>query len=202
MTMKPDMPVCILAGGTASRFGGNKALAELCGKPMLSHVLDRIKDQTSAEVAINANDARAFDSFNLRVVPDTKWKKAGPLAGIYAALDCAREEGFVSVVTVAVDLPFLPENFLSEIAKTGPPAIAASQGRWHPVNGIWSVKGLSDLDAYLASGKRSAHGWAETCKAEVVEFTAAASDPDPFWNVNTQDDLLRAGEQLEGAQRN
>ncbi|MDY7097697.1 MAG: molybdenum cofactor guanylyltransferase [Pseudomonadota bacterium] len=196
MNSKPDIPVCILAGGAASRFGENKALADLAEKPMVCHVLDRIADQTAGEVAINANDARPFSDFGLRILPDRKWEKAGPLAGIYAALQWASQQGFDSVVTVAVDIPFLPKGFISDIVQTAPPAIAASMGRWHPVNGIWGVRNLPVLDAYLGSGRRSAHGWAEYCRANVAQFTPLAGQPDPFWNVNTKEDLEQANAML------
>ena len=64
MEQKPDIPICILAGGTSRRFGSDKALAVLDGKPLLSHVLERLSDQTSGLIAINTGNVAKEKTFN------------------------------------------------------------------------------------------------------------------------------------------
>ena len=184
-------PGVILAGGTGRRMGGaDKALLDLRGRPLLSHVAARLAPQVS-RLALNANgDPGRFAGFGLPVLPDPL-ADAGPLAGVLAALDWAAGQGAVRVVTVAVDTPFFPEDlvrrFLAE-AGTGP-AIAAS-ARSHPTFGLWPVRLRASLAATLDSGERRLGLWAQrTGAAKVVWET---DGPDPFLNVNTPEDLAAA----------
>ena len=80
----------ILAGGQARRLGGgDKALRELAGKPLLAHAIDRLAPQVS-DIIINANgDPARFDSFRVPVVADTVEGVAGQLAGVLAGMDWA-----------------------------------------------------------------------------------------------------------------
>ncbi|MEL6486651.1 MAG: molybdenum cofactor guanylyltransferase MobA, partial [Pseudomonadota bacterium] len=82
-------------------------------------------------------------------------------------------------------------DLLSALSSEDAPTIAASNGRSHPVNGLWNTTQIKDLDAYLESGRRSAQGWAESCKAREVSFHADARGFDPFYNINTPADLER-----------
>lgn len=192
MAQKPDIPICILAGGASRRFGTDKALAVLNGKPLLSHILDRVRNQTSGPIAINTGNVESCLEFGLPLLQDKECQGFGPLAGIYTALGWALQEGCDAVITLAVDLPFVPLDLATRLSASGAPSIAATKDRWHPVNGIWQAAQLEALGTYLQSGKRSAHGWAEHCGAHIAVFEEGAEGVDPFWNVNTPDDLAAA----------
>lgn len=196
MSKRPDIAVCILAGGSSRRFGSHKAFAELDGKPLVVHVIDRIVPQTKGTVVINSNDLAAFHPFGLQIVPDGAWAGAGPLSGIFAALQWILSTGREQIATVAIDQPFLPEVFLAQLCQVGAPVIAKCSQRLHPINGLWSVSQLPQLRAYLETGRRDAHGWAEACRAKVAEFPMEAGATDPFLNVNTQADLAIAAQLL------
>lgn len=185
-------PVCILAGGASQRFGEDKALALLHGRPLLAHVLERVAGQTSGPIAINAGSAEALATFELPVLEDSAWQGSGPLAGVYTAMEWAARAGFETVVTLAVDLPFAPLDLVSKLEGAGAPAIAATKDRWHPVNGVWRADQLEALHECLRSGKRSAHGWAEHCGARIALFEEGPDGLDPFWNINTREDMKRA----------
>lgn len=80
MPRKPEIAVCILAGGSSRRFGGHEAFAGSGGKPLLANVIDRNRPQTEGPVLINANDAPAFSAFGLPIIPpgsNASWRKAG-----------------------------------------------------------------------------------------------------------------------------
>jgi len=81
----------LLAGGKSSRMcGGDKFLLPLAGRPILAHVIERLKPQV-AELIISANgDPARFSAFGLPVVEDRLDFYAGPLAGIFAGLEWAR----------------------------------------------------------------------------------------------------------------
>ena len=189
MRALPDIPICILAGGASQRFGSNKALAMLGEKPLIAHVTDRLRPQTSGTIAINTNSRQEFAVWEAPTVSDETWQGQGPLAGIFAALNWAKREGARQVVTTAVDLPFIPPNFVDALVKVGAPAIAMSGARLHPVYGLWDCSQVEALDQFLRSGSRSAHGWAEHCEAKIAEFPTPKEGYDPFFNINTPDDL-------------
>jgi molybdenum cofactor guanylyltransferase len=192
MPNPPDLAVCILAGGSSRRFGSHKAFAELGGKPMLAHVIDCIRPQTSGPLLINANDTAAFDVFGLPIIPDGEWAGAGPLSGIHAALNWALDAGREHIATLAVDQPFLPRSYLSTLLQAEAPAIARCGGRLHPINALWIAPQHIALRQYLDSGRRDVRGWAEECHANVAEFHAEPCTIDPLMNVNTQADLAIA----------
>lgn len=192
----PDIAVCILAGGASRRFGSEKAFAELCGKPLLAHVIDNILPQTSGPVLVNGNDTGAYAGFGLPVIPDGEWSGAGPLSGIHAALKWALHAARARVVTVAVDQPFLPKSYIATLVQDRVPTIAKCGGRLHPINAVWSVSDLPALRKYLETGKRDVHGWAEISLAEIIEFPAGHGVIDPFLNVNTKADLAVAAQFL------
>ena len=82
-----NIAAVILAGGLAQRMGGgDKALLEIAGRPLLQHVIERLTPQV-AEIAINANgDLSRFAAFDLPVIPDTVEGFVGPLGGVLAGM--------------------------------------------------------------------------------------------------------------------
>ena len=192
-------PAVILAGGRGSRMGGaDKAFVILAGRPLIAHVIARLGAQC-APLAINANgDPARFSAFGLPVLPDGVEGQPGPLAGILAALDWAAALGAGAVVTAAVDTPFLPDDLARRLCRAAGPsgaAIAASpdatgQMRLHPTFGLWPTAAREDLRARLAAGERKLTLWAQALGAGVAEF--AASPNDPFFNLNTPEDLAAA----------
>lgn len=187
-----DIPVLVLAGGGSERFGSNKALADFGGKPLIAHVIERLATQTTGAIAINAQTDGELAHLGAPIVSDDVWHGQGPLAGVHSALNWARMQGAERVATTAVDLPFVPLNLIATLSKAGAPSIAMSGERHHPVTGLWSASQIDALDQYLRSGRRSAHGWAEYCEAGIVEFRASPGQCDPFYNINTPEDLERA----------
>ena len=193
-----DIPVCVLASGESRRFGSPKGLVPLNGRPLIAHVIARIEAQTTAPIVINAEVGGVYAQIGNTMIPDRAGASLGPLAGLHAAMAWGGERGFSHIATVALDTPFLPVNLLERLAATGAPAIAASLGRWHPITGLWPCDLADDVLAYLNIGKRSAHGWAEHCDANVAEFAADERERDPFWNINTPADLAEAEAALRG----
>ncbi|UAB79371.1 molybdenum cofactor guanylyltransferase [Erythrobacter sp. SCSIO 43205] len=200
MAPLPHIPICILAGGQSRRFGEDKALAELAGKPLLEHVLERVRGQTSGPIAINAPSPGSFERWGLPIIRDLLSDSIGPLAGILTAMEWASANGAEQVVTLAVDLPFVPLDFVEKLNAQGAPTIAVSEDRWHPVNGLWRVDQYGALRAQIDSRWHSAHSWAKRCKAALVTFDTEAPHVDPFWNINTREDLAKAEEILSGHQ--
>lgn len=193
--MKQPLGV-ILAGGQATRMGGgDKGLRLLGGQTILSHVIARIAPQVS-DLALNANGvADRFDGFDLPVIADSLDGFAGPLAGVLAGLDWAADQGADSVVSVAADTPFFPADLVPRLilgteGMAAPLALAASPDGRHPTFGLWPVSLREDLRAALQGGLRKVVLWTDGHDGRMVEFPG--TDPDPFFNINTPQDLARA----------
>lgn len=192
----------ILAGGLATRMGGgDKCLKKLGdGVTLLDVVVDRLKGQVS-EIVLNANgDADRFADTGLPVMADDVEGYAGPLAGILAGLEWAEGQGASHVVSVAADTPFFPDDLVMRLqAAIGPQglALAASHDEdgklWRqPTFGIWPVALKGALRQALEDGTRKIVVWTDAHQAGQAVF--GGDGVDPFFNVNTPDDLVRAQE--------
>ena len=189
----------ILAGGLATRMGGgDKGLRSVAGRRLLDRVIDRLAPQVGA-LAINANgDPMRFAEFGLPVLADPLPDRPGPLAGVLAGLDWAAETGRDAVVTAAADTPFFPPDLTARlVAAAGPTglALAATEGPegklWrHPTFGLWPVALREDLRAALAGGLRKVVLWTDRHGAGTAVFSTEPYDP--FFNVNTPDDIAEA----------
>jgi molybdopterin-guanine dinucleotide biosynthesis protein A len=189
----------VLACGLARRIGGgDKALIEIGGAPILDRVLARL-GPACAEVIFNANgDPARFAVYRLPVVADDVPDFAGPLAGVLAGLDWAAQNrpdlGWVA--SAPADCPFLAGDGvprLHEAARArGLPLACASSGAWrHPVIGLWPVALRDDLRrALLSEGLRKIEAW--TARHGVALADWPAEPIDPFFNVNTPDDIVEA----------
>jgi molybdopterin-guanine dinucleotide biosynthesis protein A len=188
----------VLGGGLARRMGGgDKALVRLRGRPLLDHVLDRIRPQVRA-VALSANgDPARFIAWGIAVLADPVPGNPGPLAGILAGMRWARRMHPATrfLVSVPTDTPLLPDDLVTRLlAARGPGesgvACAASRGQRHPVVALWPVALADALAEALAAGAQGVGAFAEAQGLAVAEFPAAGLDP--FLNVNDRHDLAGA----------
>lgn len=198
MTALGGIAGIVLAGGEGRRIGGDKPFRLLAGRPLLDHVLARLKSQAD-RLALNANgDPARFARWGLPVLPDGPHEGAGPLAGVLAGMRWAGEEG--AILTVAADMPFLPPDLVMRLkaGQRGATIVcAASAGRLHPVVGLWPVSLADELGATLAAGLRRVEDFARSHPLSIVEF--APNPADPFFNVNDAADLALAEALLRNA---
>jgi len=198
----------ILAGGQATRMGGgDKGLLRLGAGTILDHVIARLAPQEAA-LALNANgDPARFADFGLPVLADPIEGFAGPLVGVLAGLDWAADQGAQTIVTVAADTPYFPCDLVSRLLRsaegmTHPLVLAAtppgaedtkSMSRAglirHPTFGLWPVALREDLRAALSGGLRKVVVWTDKHGGREAMFDEAG---EPFFNVNTPDDLALA----------
>jgi len=165
----------VLAGGQSSRFGSDKALAELDGHTLLARAVDLASGWCEFVVVVGRETAPA------PTLPDWPHAGMGPLGGIAAALRLAADDGYDAVLSIGVDAPDLPDDLCSLLSPA--PAYLAAQ----PVVGLWPVSALPAIEAVLeGSGKHSMLAFAEAVGARAVRL---ASDPA---NINTPADLAAA----------
>ncbi|WP_375264392.1 molybdenum cofactor guanylyltransferase MobA [Planktotalea sp.] len=198
--MKQPLGV-ILAGGQARRMGGgDKGRLMLGDRSLLGHVIARLQPQVSALV-LNANgDPSRFEGTTIPVVADSIAGFVGPLAGVLAGLDYAYEQGFETIVTAAADTPFFPCDLVPRLMTAAermehPLVLAATPDRErgrnrHPTFGLWPVALRDDLRRALEGGLRKVVLWSDQHGGREAMFEAEPFDP--FFNVNTPEDLARA----------
>lgn len=185
----------ILAGGRASRMGGgDKPLRLLMDRPILTHILDRLAPQVGLlALSANGNPAR-FAAFGLPVLADLLPDQPGPLAGVLAGLDWATGLGARALVTVSGDTPFLPVDLVARLDAPGGLTLAASHApdgalRRHPTVALWPTDLRDTLRQVLATGERRMGRCLPALGAREVVFSGK---PDPFFNINTPQDLALA----------
>ena len=189
----------VLAGGLARRMGGgDKALIRIGSETILQRTLARLTPQVSG-VVLNANgDPARFAAFGLPVVADDVLDFAGPLAGILAGLDwiAANRPETEWMVSVPGDCPFLPRDLVARLHAAriteGKPLACAHSGDWrHPVVGLWQVALRDDLrHAITVEDLRKIEVW--TARHGVALADWPTEPVDPFFNVNTPEDVERA----------
>lgn len=189
----------LLAGGKSSRFGGgDKCLQTLGGTTLLERVARNAAPQVGALILnINGDPAR-FPDLGLPILSDSIEGHAGPLAGVLTAMECVARHVPQArwIATFATDAPFIPVNWVRRVqaAITREKAVmgtVSSQGRSHPVFGLWPVELRFDLrKAMEQDGMRKVAAWTARYKLATVDFDVNLIDP--FFNINTQDDLSEA----------
>ena len=193
----------LLAGGQSRRMGGgDKCLLPFRGQTVLDHVIGRMRPQLPL-LALNANgDPARFRACGLPVLPDSLPGNLGPLAGVLTGLEWAAAQGGIdSLVTVPTDAPFLPADLAQRLLAArdregADMATASSQGRTHPVIGLWPVSAAGDLRrALLRDGVRKVDAWTARYRLAVADYTG---QPDPFFNLNRPEDLARAAGLADG----
>jgi len=198
--MAPGRPLgLILAGGLARRMGGgDKARIRIGGITILGRVLATMTPQCSSLI-INANgDPARFADTKLAVVADSIPDFAGPLAGILAGLDwaAAHSPETTDIVSVPGDCPFLPTDLVARLAAareaTGTPLACARSSDWrHPVVGLWPVELREDLrHALTHEGLHKIELWTARHGIAIADWPATPIDP--FFNVNTPEDVAAA----------
>lgn len=164
----------VLAGGRGRRFGGDKALALLRGKPLLMHAADAIEPHVDA-IVLCGRDLPDFPCLADRPAADL-----GPLGGINAALHHALEQGFAGVLCTGCDMPVFPAELARALIGKDA-AIVEDQY----LMGYWPAALASALEAHLREGTdRSMRGWFAVARPRSI---AGPTLP----NINTVDDLRR-----------
>ncbi|MEM9571316.1 MAG: molybdenum cofactor guanylyltransferase [Pseudomonadota bacterium] len=184
----PNIACVVLAGGRSRRFGSNKAFAEIRGARLIDQLVQRLAAQTSGPIAINAPSDGGYARNEHTLISDRMSGDIGPLAGLHAALSWAEDEGMEMVITTPVDTPLLPSDYVRRLLDRGAPSVSQYQDRTHPLNAIWPTALRKQLEQFIQDGMRKAFKWSAACGAADCVFPEQPG-PDPFFNINTQDDL-------------
>jgi len=179
----------VLAGGLGRRMGGvDKGLQDFRGRPMASHVIERLAPQVDA-LLVNANqNSERYAAFGYPVIPDAIGGYAGPLAGLHAGLKACRTP---LLVTAPCDSPFMPTDLVARLRdalerESADLAVARTGEQSHPVFSLVHRHVLPGLTDFLDGGGRKVDLWYSALKVVEVSFD---DQPDAFANINTLNEL-------------
>ena len=181
----------ILAGGKAERLGGvNKALIEIGGSTLLQRARDAV---AGCEPVLLAVGASGFTADGMTAIPDIVSGYAGPLAGVVAAVDGLRDVDADWLLSVAVDTPFFPADFVTRALPLGATAdvvIGCFGSQDYPTNALWRLVAIRDLPQALRDGTapHSLKRLAASLRSVRLDYAGTSAD-DPFLNANTPEDL-------------
>jgi molybdopterin-guanine dinucleotide biosynthesis protein A len=200
------MLAVILAGGQSRRLGGgDKCLLPVGARSILDYTLDRVRPQAE-HVVISANgDPARFRHWGLPVIGDAIPDWRGPLVGILSAMEWAglHLPQVRDILSVPADMPLVPRDLCRALqegrAASGlSAAVASADGRLNPLVGLWPVDEAKVLrSAITEDGLARAELWARRASVAVVPLRTNGSDP--FFNINTAEDLAAAPAVLEAA---
>ena len=185
----------ILAGGQSKRMGKDKLFLKFNNKKLIEHTIDKVKKYLNQVIIITNQNNEFFLKNNLTTVKDCIEGQLGPLVGILTAMKWAKENSkeYSWVATFPCDTPFFPEDiiksFIEESEKKESLLLSASShGRKHNIFGLWSLDLYDKLKNDLVNKKiRKVQDWTEKNKIKNLEFKF--KDYDPFFNINTKEDL-------------
>lgn len=207
----------VLAGGEGKRMGPGplKPLRRLAGRPMVAHVVERLRPQVMDLVVIANEPAAAFRALKVAVIADPpdirraakrEGRKLGPLAGILAGMEwaLAHHPHAGWILTAPADVPFLPLDLTVRLCGhmhvPEPDVLMVRHGRRreHTI-AVWSVKLAADLRrAVLEEGVRRVEEFARRYNFAELVWPGRA---DPFLNVNTPAEFALATQRLASSFR-
>ena len=189
------LPV-VLAGGKSIRFGDNKSQAQLKGKILIDYILSEIVNDFR-EVIIVANDPiEHLSSDKITKIVDFK-KNLGPLGGVFSAMKWVKDNDkkYQWIVTFPSDTPFfknkIMNSFLNKInEKESELFFMKSNEKRHNIFGLWSMDLIDQLEKDLETGSRKVEKWANSIGVKTINMSFEKEDP--FFNINTKEDLEKA----------
>ena len=183
----------ILAGGGGRRIGGDKAIVELQGRPLISYPLEAVREALGQVAILAKADTKLpyVSGVTVWIEPEPR---AHPLIGITQALALA--DGRPALVCGA-DLPFVTARLIRKLARANPgraPAVVAcAQGAMQPLLGCYQHRALELLRRRGADTSRPLRDCIEALEPVLFEV----DDPDELFDVDTPDDLLQAAAMLD-----
>jgi len=185
----------ILAGGKSKRMKKDKLFLNLNNKTLIEHTINKVKKHFKELIVITNNKNEFFAKNNLITVKDCIEGQLGPLVGILTAMKWAKENSPMCswIASFPCDTPFFPESIISKFIEESKKKeslilCASSHGRQHNIFGLWSIELHDKLYNDLVNNKvRKVQDWTKANKIKNLEFEF--KDYDPFFNINTSEDL-------------
>ena len=190
----------VLAGGKSQRFGQDKSQVKLQDKILINYILGEIID-VFQETLIIANDPIDYmQSDKISITKDFK-SNLGPLGGVLSGMKWIKEnnKNYKWISTFPSDTPFFSKkelNYFYEKIKENNSKLffIKNKDTRHNIFGLWSLDLIDQLEKDLLKGQRKVEDWADSIGVSTVNIEY--KKPDPFFNINTKEDLKKAKEMM------
>ena len=191
----------VLAGGKSQRFGEDKCQVKLGDRLLIDYILSEITDEFE-EILLVANNSINFKkSKNITLINDFK-KNLGPLGGVLTAMKWVKEnnKNYQWISTFPADTPFFKTHILKKFLQAinfdeNKLFFIKSNNTRHNIFGLWSIDLLDKLEEDLDKGERKVEVWANSIGVKNINMKF--ENKDPFFNINTKDDLIKAEKYLK-----
>mgnify|MGYP000515620074 CR=1 FL=1 len=191
----------VLAGGKSQRFGEDKSQVKLGDKILIDYILSEIIDEFNEVLVVSNNSINFRKSKKISLIQDFK-KDLGPLGGVLTAMKWVKDNNkdYQWISTFPVDTPFFKNQILKDFFKNinqeeDKLFFIKSNNTRHNIFGIWSIDLIDKLEEDLTIGERKVEFWANSVGVKNIEMEF--DNKDPFFNINTKEDLKKAIEILE-----
>ena len=190
----------VLAGGMSKRFGEDKSQVQLGDKILIDYVLSEIKDSFKEVLIVTNKPIKHLSSNKINKISDYQ-KDLGPLGGVLSAMKWVveKDKSYQWIATFPSDTPFFKKKifdiFLSKInLNESRLFFMKSNGKRHNIFGLWSMELINQLEKDLNNGARKVEVWANNTGVKTINVSFVKEDP--FFNINTKEDLKKAKEIL------
>ncbi len=191
----------VLAGGKSQRFGEDKSQVTLANKLLIDYILSEIIDQFNEVLIVSNNSINFRNSEKITKIEDYK-KGLGPLCGVLSAMKWikANKRDYQWIATFPVDTPFFKKQILKDFIKNinfneSDLFFIKSNSTRHNIFGLWSINLIERLEKDLNDGERKVELWANNVGVKIINMEFPNNDP--FFNINTKEDLEKAKEILK-----
>jgi len=186
----------VLAGGKSERFGQDKSQVKLQNKLLIDYILGEIIGEFKETLIIANEPIKFIQSNNISTTKDFK-SGLGPLGGVLTAMKWIKENNreYKWISTFPSDTPFFTKNELRyfykniNLSKSKLFFIKSKETR-HNIFGLWSLELIDQLESDILKGERKVEVWANSIGVSTVNIDY--KKPDPFFNINTKEDLKKA----------
>ena len=183
----------VLAGGKSKRFGEDKSQVKLKGKLLIDYILSEIIDEFNETLIVANQNINFIQSSKISLIKDFK-EGQGPLGGVLSAMKWIKEnkKKYNWISTFPVDTPFFTKKVLKSFYKNikideGKLFFIRSKETRHNIFGLWSVDLMDQLESDLIKGDRKVELWANSMGVKTINIEY--QNIDPFFNINTKEDL-------------
>ena len=192
----------VLAGGKSQRFGRDKSQVKLGDKMLIDYILNEIKDIYKDILIVTNEPIKFLDLDNISLTSDIQ-KGLGPLGGVFSAMRWVKDnkKDYKWISTFPIDTPFFKREHLNRFYKEidldkSNLFVMKSKNTRHNIFGLWSLELFEKLEFALNRGDRKVELWANEIGVKTIDFDHE-KNKDPFFNINTEEDLITAKILLE-----
>jgi len=191
----------VLAGGKSQRFGEDKSQVKLGGKLLIDYILSEIIEEFKEILVVSNNSINFKHSDKILVIEDIK-QNLGPLGGVLTAMKWVKDNNkdYKWISTFPADTPFFKHSILQKFLQNIQPEesklfFIKSNNTRHNIFGLWSIDLMDKLEEDLNKGERKVEVWANSIGVKTINIEF--QNEDPFFNINTKEDLEKAKDRLK-----